>query len=96
MDSIIDPEKKKKAEEKNADDKRKNDALKSFVPKDQLFWMVPNIEAVMGINENTDNKIKQALSYLKSKQDKKDIAPEIKRPIEKIIQSISNSEYKTE
>ena len=58
--------------------------------------MVPNIEAVMGINENTDNKIKQALSYLKSKQDKKDIAPAIKRPIEKIIQSISNSEYKTE
>ena len=31
--------------------------------------MVPNIEAVMGINENTDNKIKQALDYLKYKKD---------------------------
>ena len=90
-DSIVDPEKKKKIEEKNADDKRKNNALKSFVPFDQLFWMVPNIEAVMGINENTDNKIKQALNYLKTK---KEIASEIKLPIKTILQLIGNPDNK--
>lgn len=87
-ESISDLEKRKKAEQKNADDKRKNDALKAMVPNDQLFWMIPNIEAIMGINENSDNKIKQAVDYLKSKQEKKDIAVEIKNPIDKIISII--------
>ena len=90
-ESIIDPEKRKKAEQKNADDKRKNDALKATVPNDQLFWMIPNIEAIMGINENSDNKIKQAVDYLKSKQEKKDIAVEIKNPVDRIISMIGIS-----
>jgi predicted ATP-dependent endonuclease of OLD family len=88
---IQDPEKKRKIEERNADDKRKNDALKGFVPSDQMFWMVPNIEAVMGISENNDNKIKQALIYLKSKQEKKDIAEEIQNPINKILSMVGIS-----
>ena len=86
--SINDPEKRKKIEEQNADDKRKNDALKAFVPADQLFWMIPNIEAVMGMSGKSDNKIMQALTYLKSKQENRDIANEILRPLNKIIDMI--------
>ena len=82
--SVKDMEKKKKIEERNADDQRKNDALKAFVPQEQLFWMIPNIEGVMGISENGDSKIKHALDYLKSKQEKRDIAVEIQKPIETI------------
>ncbi len=86
--AITDPEKKRKTEERNADDKRKNDALKAFVPIHQLFWMIPNIEAVMGINENSDNKIKQALAYLGATKEKGDIAVEIQNPINRILSMI--------
>lgn len=51
--------------------------------------MVPNIEAVMGINENTDNKIKQALDYLKYKKDKDEIAAEIQNPLKAIMRMLS-------
>lgn len=77
--AIKDPEKKKKAEAENANHTKKNTALKDFVPAAQMFWMIPNIEAVMGINENTDNKIKQAMEYLKAKKGKDDIAAEMKK-----------------
>ena len=53
-----------------------------------MFWMIPNIEAVMGINENTDNKIKQAMEYLKAKKGKDDIAAEMKNPLLAIMRMI--------
>lgn len=93
LDTIDDPEKKKKAEMLNADNKRKNDALKAFVPTEQLFWMIPNIESVMGMNENTDNKIKQALKYINGKQKERDIAIEILNPIYKIFDLIGAPQH---
>lgn len=86
--AIKDPEKKKKAEAENANHTKKNTALKDFVPAAQMFWMIPNIEAVMGINENTDNKIKQAMEYLKAKKGKDDIAAEMKNPLLAIMRMI--------
>ena len=71
---------------------KKNKALKESVPTAQLFWMVPNIEAVMGINENTDNKIKQALDSLKSKKDKDEIAAEIQKPLKAIMRMLGKSD----
>ena len=47
---ISDPEKIKKAEAQNKDHKTKNDALKAFVPSENLFWMIPNIEGVLGLS----------------------------------------------
>ena len=57
--------------------------------------MVPNIEVVMGINENTDNKIKQALDYLKSKKDKDKIAAEIQKPLKAIMRMLGKSDKDT-
>lgn len=92
---ISDPEKKKRILAQNEDHKRKNAALKSFVPSDNLYWMVPNIEAVMGINENTDNKIKQALDYLHTKNGVDDIAQELVKPLQAIIQLIGKKQEET-
>ena len=88
VSTITDPEKRKKLEKENDNHTKKNKALKEFVPTAQLFWMVPNIEAVMGINENTDNKIKQALDYLKYKKDKDEIAAEIQNPLKAIMRML--------
>lgn len=88
LDAIDDPEKKKKVETQNTDNKRKNDALKTFVPTEQLFWMIPNIEYIMGINENTDNKIRQALKYINGKEKESDIVSEILNPVYKIFELI--------
>lgn len=95
LTSVTDPEKKKKLEAENANHAKKNEALKKSIPTTQMFWMVPNIEAVMGINENSDNKIKQALDYLKSKKDKNDIATEIQNPLMAIMQMIGVGEEDT-
>lgn len=92
VSTISDPEKRKKLEKENDNHTRKNKALKEFVPTAQLFWMVPNIEVVMGINENTDNKIKQALDYLKSKKDKDEIAAEIQKPLKAIMRMLDKSD----
>jgi len=81
---ISDPEKIKKAEAQNKDHKTKNDALKAFVPSENLFWMIPNIEGVLGINENSDNKIKQALDCLASKS-KAEIPKQLLEPIIRIL-----------
>lgn len=88
VSTITDPEKRKKLEKENDNHTKKNKALKEFVPTAQLFWMVPNIEAVMGINENTDNKIKQALDYLKYKKEKDEIAAEIQNPLKAIMRML--------
>lgn len=95
VSTITDPEKEKKLEKENDNHTKKNKALKEFVPTTQLFWMVPNIEAVMGINENTDNKIKQALDYLKSKKDKDEIAAEIQKPLKAIMRMLGKSDKDT-
>ena len=95
VSTITDPEKKKKLEKENDNHTKKNKALKEFVPTLQLFWMVPNIEAVIGINENTDNKIKQALDYLKSKKDKDEIAAEIQKPLKAIMRMLGKSDKDT-
>lgn len=95
VSTITDPEKKKKLEKENDNHTKKNKALKESVPTSQLFWMVPNIEAVMGINENTDNKIKQALDYLKSKKDKDEIAAEIQKPLKAIMRMLGKSDKDT-
>ncbi len=95
VSTITDPEKEKKLEKENDNHTKKNMALKEFVPTTQLFWMVPNIEAVMGINENTDNKIKQALDYLKSKKDKDEIATEIQKPLKAIMRMLGKSDKDT-
>lgn len=92
VSTINDPEKRKKLEKENDNHTEKNKALKEFVPTAQLFWMVPNIEAVMGINENTDNKIKQALDSLKSKKDKNEIAEEIQKPLKAIMRMLVKSD----
>jgi hypothetical protein len=42
--------------------------------------MIPNIEGVLGINENSDNKIKQALDCLASKS-KAEIPKQLLEPI---------------
>lgn len=81
---ISDPEKIKKAEAQNKGHKTKNDALKAFVPSENLFWMIPNIEGVLGINENSDNKIKQALDCLASKS-KAEIPKQLLEPIIRIL-----------
>ena len=88
LSAITDPDKKKRTEGENSNHTKKNDALKAFVPSDQLFWMMPNIEAVMGISEKTDNKIKQALDYLKSNTANKGIAAEIQNPIKSIMRMV--------
>ena len=90
--AIDDITKRKKTEMQNSDHSLKNKALKSFVPNTQLFWMVPNIEAVLRINENTDNKIKQALERLKTIKSKDDIDEGIWNPLKKIMSMIGIKE----
>ena len=85
---IADRTKREKITSENANHAKKNAALKEFVPKEQLFWMVPNIEAVMGINENTDNKIKQAMEHLQKASEQAGIEKEIQRPLRAILQLI--------
>lgn len=82
--SISDPDKIKKIEMQNKDHKIKNEALKAFVPQENLFWMVPNIEGVLGISENSDNKIKQARDYL-AKKAQNEIPAELIAPIKRIM-----------
>lgn len=57
LTNITDQEKRARLEAQNKDHMQKNDALKAFIPSERLFWMVPNIESMLGISENSDNKI---------------------------------------
>lgn len=85
--TISDPDKLKKIEMQNKDHNTKNNALKAFIPAENLFWMIPNIEKVLGINENSDNKIKQARDCLFNKG-QEDIPPELLAPINRILELI--------
>ena len=49
--------------------------------------MIPNIEAVLGIGENNDNKIKKALAYFKSKK-AEEIPVEIMNPLKRIMELV--------
>ena len=85
LDGVEDETKRQKIQRENENHQKKNDALIATVPSDLLFWMVPNIEAALGINENSDNKIKQALERIKSEEFRKSIPSEITAPINKIV-----------
>lgn len=85
--TISETDKLKKVEIQNKDHKTKNDALKAFVPADNLFWMLPNIEGVLGIGENSDNKIKQVCDCL-SQQFQKGMPAALLAPINQIMRLV--------
>ena len=85
LEGIKDEAKIQRLQKENENHRKKNDALIATVPSDLLFWMIPNIEGALGINENADNKIKQALERIRSEEFKKAIPDEIAAPINKII-----------
>lgn len=85
--AISDSDKLKKVELQNKDHKTKNDALKAFIHADNLFWMLPNIEGVLGISENSDNKIKQARDCLATKT-KADMPADLLAPMNRIMKLV--------
>ena len=85
IEGIKDEAKIQRLQKENENHRKKNDALIATVPSDLLFWMIPNIEGALGINENADNKIKQAIERIRSEEFKKAIPDEIAAPINKII-----------
>jgi len=85
--AISDSDKLKRVELQNKDHETKNDALKAFIPADNLFWMLPNIEGVLGISENSDNKIKQARDCLVNKT-QEDIPEDLLAPINRIMKLV--------
>lgn len=85
--TIRDPEKSAKIEVQNRDHKTKNEALRCFVPSDNMFWMIPNIEGVLGINENSDSKIKQTRDCLFEKR-QEDIPNQLLAPIDRILKLV--------
>jgi len=89
LSGVKEEAKRLKIQDENKNHQRKNDVLKATVPSEQLFWMVPDIETVLGINENSDNKIKQALTRIKSEEFRSSMPSEITEPINKAIQMVN-------
>lgn len=85
--AISDSDKLRRVELQNKDHKTKNDALKAFIHADNLFWMLPNIEGVLGISENSDNKIKQARDCLATKT-KADMPADLLAPMKRIMKLV--------
>lgn len=90
---IIDMKRRERAESQNTSNLDKNNAITGFVPANQLFWMNPNIEGVMGISESTDNKIMQALNHMRKITRRADFEEAIVNPIRAII-SLTGAIYK--
>ncbi|MDO5123268.1 MAG: AAA family ATPase [Eubacteriales bacterium] len=86
---ITDETKRQKIQRENENHRTKNAALIATVPSDLLFWMLPNIEAELGINENSDNKIKQALAKIKSEDFRRSIPEAIAYPVNKLIEIVN-------
>ena len=74
---------RRKTEEKNKIHQYENNRIKTVVPSQQLFWMTPDIERVMGYKEK-HNKVKHAKRHMENIRDKADLEPRIRRPLEKI------------
>ena len=89
LSGISDEVKRQKIQKENENHRKKNEALVATVPSDLLFWMVPNIEAALGINENSDNKIKQALERIKSDDFRSSIPIEITSPVNMLAQQVN-------
>lgn len=90
---ITDKKRRERIESQNTINLGKNNALTGFVPINQLFWMNPNIEGVMGISENTENKIMQALNHMKKTTRREDFEEEIINPIRTIL-FLTDAPYK--
>jgi len=67
--------------------------LKDFVPCGKLFWMESNIEGILGINENADNKIKHALDCLQKVKSPENLPPKIMAPIKEILRLVGAVSY---
>lgn len=74
---------RQKTKENNKTHQYENNRLKDVVPSQQLFWMTPYIEMVMGY-KGKRNKVERAKQHMEDIHDKMDLAPQIRNPLEKI------------
>lgn len=92
LTKITEQKKRARLEAQNKDHTQKNDALKAFIPAERLFWMVPNIESMLGISENSDNKIMRILDYFKQIDNPDNLPENIISVIDKIMELVNPKE----
>lgn len=74
---------KENQRQKNADHKRWNKEILDLAGKEQIFWLNPSFEHVLGLSKDDSNKIDEAIKYFSNiKED--DIPSEFKEPVIKL------------
>lgn len=82
---IKDEAKRKKADANNKENTEKNKEIQKCTESTDIFWMSPNIEAVLGINERSENKIQNALDSIRGM---KEIPADIMGPLQRILKMV--------